>query len=266
MRGFSADWLALREPADRQARSKSLARRLGRWRPPGRALEIVDLGAGLGANPRILAPILGGVQRWLLADNRPSLLDRIPATMVAWAAERGAWEFQTVNVDISRDRPRPGDLVTASALMDLVSAAWFDSLAEACFAGRTALFLALTYDGAITWDPADEFDETVRALVNRHQLGDKGFGPALGPGAFDHMARTLRRLGYAAWDAASPWRLTPSQGALQQALLEGWVEAALEVEPQGSQPLDRWRTRRRHWIAEGVSRLTVGHRDLFAHL
>ena len=43
--------------------------------------------------------------------------------------------------------------------------------------------LSLTYDGRQCWTPGLAGDGCVRALLNSHQAGDKGFGPALGPGA-----------------------------------------------------------------------------------
>ena len=66
MGDFSADWLALREPADRRARSAALVGRLVAWlsgtsHPAGGCagpLRVLDLGCGTGANLQYLAPIL----------------------------------------------------------------------------------------------------------------------------------------------------------------------------------------------------------------
>src|SRR5690606_21627160 len=77
----------------------------------------------------------------------------------------------------------PGTLVTAAAVLDLVSASWLDGLVAACKNARSAIHFALTYDGRTTCSPAEPEDDEVLALFNRHQLGAKSFGPALGPGA-----------------------------------------------------------------------------------
>jgi SAM-dependent methyltransferase len=70
--GFSADWLALREPADRAARDAALARRAGEAAGPEPV--IVDLGCGTGATWRALAPLLPAAARWRFVDARPVLL------------------------------------------------------------------------------------------------------------------------------------------------------------------------------------------------
>src|SRR6185312_14115446 len=64
MSKFSADWLALREPADRAARDRGLARRFAAALPP--RPRIIDLGAGTGATARALAPFVAGT--WILVD------------------------------------------------------------------------------------------------------------------------------------------------------------------------------------------------------
>ena len=69
----SPDWLALREPADAEARSVELAERLARHLPAGR-LEIHDLGGGSGAMGRWLAPRLPEPQHWVVHDRDEDLL------------------------------------------------------------------------------------------------------------------------------------------------------------------------------------------------
>mgnify|MGYP004266202281 CR=1 FL=1 len=78
----------------------------------------------------------------------------------------------------------PGaDLVTASALLDLVTHEWLERLVAACRAGGSGALLALTWDGTMTWDDPDPDDALVAEAVRSHQLRDKGMGPALGPAA-----------------------------------------------------------------------------------
>ncbi len=163
--------------------------------------------------------------------------------------------------------PFPGcDLVTASALLDLVSPAWLARLVALARAHGCALLAALTYDGRIGWDPADPEDQRLQALVNRHQRTDKGFGPALGPEASKKTIALMESAGYRVAAAASDWRLGPGDREIQRALLEGWVDAARAIEPAGKGWLRRWRERRLALIETGRSRLTVGHRDLFGRL
>ena len=73
-------------------------------------------------------------------------------------------------------------LVTASALLDLVSEEWLRSLAARCRESGAALLFALSYDGRIQCSPDEPEDAAIRELVNQHQRTDKGFGRALGSG------------------------------------------------------------------------------------
>ena len=155
-------------------------------------------------------------------------------------------------------------LVTASALLDLVSEPWVASLCAMCRRTGAVVLLALTYNGRISCSPAEPEDEMVRLLVNRHQHGDKGFGPAFGPDAPARAEEHFARLGYDVTRAASDWVLTPDEGLLQQQLLDGWAEAATAIEPGEAPRISEWNARRQAHVAAGRSRIVVGHDDLVA--
>ena len=77
-------------------------------------------------------------------------------------------------------------LVTASALLDLVSSDWIAWLARRCREAGAAALFALNYDGWSRCTPTDSDDEFVLEHFNRHQRSnDKGFGLAAGPDAAD---------------------------------------------------------------------------------
>src|SRR5260221_14723616 len=86
MSGFSADWLALREPADHAARSIDLTRALLGALRRDRPLRVLDLAAGTGSNLRYLAGAAGSERtrptyeppEFLLVDHDPLLLARVP--------------------------------------------------------------------------------------------------------------------------------------------------------------------------------------------
>jgi SAM-dependent methyltransferase len=253
MASFTAGWLGLREPADAAARSEALAAGVA-----GSAGRIVDLASGTGANIRYLAPRLGGAPQWLAVDLDPALL-----AAAVWPA--GA-SVATLQLDLARALDElplaPGDLVTASALLDLVSGPWLQRLAARCAEARAGVLFALTYDGRIECSPAEPGDEPVRELVNRHQRRDTGFGPALGPAAATAAVDAFGALGYDMRVEPSDWDLGPGSAALQEALIDGWVAAAAELAPGESDALQRWGERRRSHVAAGRSRLRVGHRDV----
>lgn len=259
MNRFTAAWLRLREPYDVKARSRRVLEPLVRWSRSRRRIRVLDLGGGTGSNLRFLAPRLDCRQDWTVLDRDDALLARLSAPADVTVA--------TENSDIARGfdwlaRHEP-DLATASALLDLVSAAWLDGLIEGCRAGGLAVHMSLTYDGTVRFDPTDAVDAVVRDGLNRHQARDKGFGPALGPAAATHAADALRRLGYRVFEDRSPWRLGPADRRLQRALIDGWAAAA-DVDPARADGIRGWRERRIAWIAAGRSAIEVGHRDVTA--
>lgn len=270
MSGFSADWLSLRADADARARSARITARTAAWalartRVTGRPLAIVDLGCGTGSNLRFLAPRLPVAQRWLLADHDPDLL--------AIAAHSGARcrrirAVSTVTIDLATeplDRLlADADLVTASALFDLVAPDWAADLVAAMARPGRALLAVLSYDGRMTLSAADPFDAVVRRLVNKHQRTDKGFGPALGPLAADWLCRHARLSGADVTTALSDWRIGAAESELQQALLAGWAEAASAMAPDEADAIAAWHARRLETLRGRGLASIIGHRDVLA--
>jgi SAM-dependent methyltransferase len=258
-----SNWLALREAADTAARSARLARRIASEIDGHAPLRIVDLGAGTGANVRYLANRLPRPQHWLLVDRDRTLLEE------ARGRTHAADLVETRDVDLGvldgLDIFAGRHLVTASALLDLVSETWLRSLAaHTCAAGAAALF-ALTYDGRSSCLPAEPEDEIVRTLFNQHQTrSDKGFGVAAGPDATECAARAFTTAGYQVVVEKSDWILEPSSRDLQRELIEGWAAAAREIAPEQAATIFSWTSRRIAHVDVGRSRITVGHRDLMA--
>ena len=277
MTGFPADWLALREPADRRARSARVLAATRLWADrrttPGCALRVVDLGAGTGANLSYLAPHLAAPQTWTLVDNDPGLL-----ALARYAGRRGRIATMRGNGSlrvraIARDLAvthsltemvRGGQLITASALFDLTSAAWCRRLVRAIARPGVALHAALTYDGRIAIQPADPLDGMIRHLFNGHQHRGKGFGVALGPRAAPVLARVAAASGAIVIGGRSDWLLGCGQTRLIEALLTAWTNAAREMLPEQARNVDAWGMRRRRLMEVGRLRVVVGHLDLLA--
>lgn len=259
MAGFSAEWLALREPADHAARSADLTRRVLDALPRDAPARILDLAAGTGSNYRYLVGAASERTRpthWLLVDHDPALLARVPKTPGV--------ETRCLDLSALDDRTifEGRSLVTASALLDLVSEAWMGALAARCAESGAAVLFALSYDGRISCSPADPGDAAIVALVNEHQRTDKGFGPALGPEATDAAVRRFEAAGYRVQRARSDWTLTPASGDLQRQLIDGWARAAAEIAPSEAARIDAWRGRRLAHLAANRSHIVVGHEDL----
>jgi hypothetical protein len=261
-----SNWLALREPADAAARSAPLTRALIDTLPRRGALGIVDLGTGTGSNVRYLERFaghcVGGADpNWLLVDADPALLAEAQTRQPG--AETRHMNLGTLDAALFAGR----DLVTGSALLDLVSERWLESLAAHCRETGAAALFALTYNGRSLCAPAEPEDEAIRAFMNAHQRrNDKGFGRAAGPDASAIAARCFERHGYSVRRERSDWRLMPDDRELQRQLIEGWAEAALEVAPGESSMIRDWLARRIAHVDAGRSLVTVGHDDLAASL
>ena len=262
MSGFSADWLALREPYDARARNRDVLDSVATAAAAGDAVAVVDLACGIGSTLRAVAPRLPPRQDWRLVDNDLSLLARaagkaIPGIVVT-----------RIPVDLARDLEAaldgPVNLVTASALLDLVSAEWLDRLVIEVAARRLPFYAALNYDGRVSFDPADPLDAAVIAAVNLHQQTDKGFGPALGPGAAEAAIARFQAADYAVVHGRSDWHLSPRDHGIQRDMLAGWAGAAREIGAVSLPDAAAWLTRRRDLLAAGRSTIKVGHVDIFA--
>src|SRR6516162_4888791 len=204
MSSFSADWLALREPYDARARNTEVLAVAAASLEQHQTVQIVDLGCGTGSTMRALSPFLAARQKWRLVDNDPELLAEAKATR---PLERAA--ATAVALDLKQDLEAaldgPIDLVTTSALLDLVSETWLERLAMRVAARSIPFYAALSYDGRIELNPADPFDAAIAAAVNAHQRTDKGFGPALGPAAANFAVTHFQSHGYSLVHGNSDW-------------------------------------------------------------
>ena len=236
---FDASWLALREPADGRARDAGLLQAFREAVPEG--ARVVDLGSGTGSTWRAVEDPTCCYD-WILTDHDEGLLAE---------AERRTGAATRV-VDLARsveEVVEEAAAVTASALIDLVSAAWLERLASAC-SGKV-IYVALNVDGDDEWRPAHYEDGAVEAAFARDMGRDKGFGPALGSRAGEALREILSEQ-WVVQTASSPWQLERGRdAALIEALAVGTARAA------GASA--DWLAARR--AAESVR---IGHVDLLA--
>ena len=132
------------------------------------------------------------------------------------------------------------DLITISALLDLVSEDWLDRFTRHIAARALRVYAALTYDGRIELSPADPLDAAITSAVNAHQRTDKGFGPALGPSAAAVAISKFKALGYSIVHGNSDWMIGTADQEIQNELLAGWASAASEVESLSRAEIDNW--------------------------
>ncbi len=262
MSGFSAEWLKLREPYDLSARNPAVLDAVSTSLAGQPSVTIVDLACGTGSTFRALSPRIAARQDWRLVDNDLSLLARVPPSSPP------SISVITMPVDLNRDLEmifdQPADLVTTSALLDLVSYDWLNRLAVETALRRLPVYAALSYDGRAELAPAHPLDKRIVDAVNRHQRIDKGFGPALGPLAAGAAIAAFERVFYAVTHGLADWEFGPEDRDIQLEVLSGWAAAARAIGDPPQSEIEGWLARRRDWIAEGVSSIRVGHVDLLA--
>jgi SAM-dependent methyltransferase len=261
---FSPEWLALREPADHASINAAVRAALADAVAERPALKIVDLGCGAGSNLRGLSPALPSGQHWTLVDYDPRLLEAARTRLTGFPTDRIA-SIAYRQADFSGGDFEPliegADLVTAAALFDLVSPAVIGNLAAAVARRRQIFSTVLTYDGIAAWLPADPADNGMREAFNRHQHGDKGFGPAAGPDATEALARAFADHGYRIVRGKSPWVLDGSFAELRRDLDRGWAGAVRETGMVPGATIDGWLERR---LADPSAVTIVGHEDILA--
>ncbi|KAB2352579.1 glycosyltransferase [Actinomadura rudentiformis] len=263
--GFSPEWLALREPADAAARATQpldvlpslddLPEKGARW-------VIRDLGCGTGSMGRWLAGRLTGPQHWILHDRDPELLRHAVGGMPDQAGDGSPVTVETREGDLSDLRAADlagTSLVTASALLDVLTPAGMTALVEAIVAARCPALLTLSVIGMVELSPADPLDGVIEAAFNDHQRRSGLLGPAAAAAATE--AFELR--GAKVRSYPSPWLLgQPDQAALTAEWLRGWVGAACEQRPDLKPQAGYYLRRRLDTCAQGELRVAVHHTDL----
>jgi hypothetical protein len=263
MSGFSAEWLALRESHDLRARNPAVLDAVATLFKSRGAANVVDLACGAGSTVRALSSHLPALQHWHLVDNDQRLL-----TLACSGKFAGDVRLNAVPLDLSGNFEvvfdGTIDLITASALLDLVSETWLDRFARNIAARKLPVYAALTYDGRIELSPADPLDTAIASAVNAHQRTDKGFGPALGPSAGAAAISMFEALGYSVVHGSSDWLIGTADQEIQLELLAGWANAAREVGALPHYDIDNWLTRRKDDVGARASTMRVGHVDFFA--
>jgi len=261
----STEWLDLRERADAASRSGELVDELRRHLPARGVLVIHDLACGTGAMGRWLAPLLPGPQHWVVHDRDADLLEVAAVDVPAPAADGSRVAVEARRADITRldpDELAGATLVTASALLDILTEDELAGLAGLCAGVGCPVLLALSVTGRVRLAPADPLDARVAAAFGAHQRRVTRSGRLLGPDAVPAAVSELRRLGTDVIVRPSPWRLGPDQVDLAAEWLTGWVGAACEQEPGLAPEAAAYAERRLAEARAGELAVTVDHADL----
>ena len=127
MSQFSAEWLSLREPYDTAARNRVVLEAVTNAFREQAAIAILDLASGTGSTLRALQGCLPARQQWRLVDKDADLL--VQAAALARSPQTTvATEIRDLVHELIIFPGNSFDVVTVSALLDLVSSEWLDRL------------------------------------------------------------------------------------------------------------------------------------------
>jgi hypothetical protein len=261
----STGWLALREPADAAARAGDLAEVLAQGLPAADRWVIHDLGGGTGSMGRWLAPRLPGPQRWIVHDRDPDLLEVAAAERPGPGFDGAAVTVESRVSDITRLHPDDlagASLITASALLDMLTGKELAGLVAVCAGAACPVLLTLSVVGRVSLTPEDPLDAVMAAAFNDHQRRATERGRLLGPGAVAFAADEFGRLGCEVVVRPSPWRLGVPEADLAAEWFTGWVGAACEQRPELAAQTAGYTRRRLQQFGASQFTVIVEHADL----
>lgn len=262
----SSDWLALREAEDARARSGDLARNVRALLPVG-PITVHDLGSGTGSMMRWLAPQLPGPQTWVLHDwnarltahardpEPPRDLSGSPVsirTRLGELAELAAGDLAGAS------------LVTASALLDVLTSREAHAIVTACVAVGAPTLLSLSVVGEVELRPRDPHDLLVESAFNAHQRREVHGRRLLGRYGAPIVRGLFAEAGWKVRTARTSWRLDDRDPRLLAEWFDGWVDAAEEQSPALREHGAAYRELRRAQADRGELSVVVYHLDLLA--
>lgn len=150
-------------------------------------------------------------------------------------------------------------LVTCSALLDVLTTEQIEAVCRAVIDKRVAVFFSLTVTGELRLSPTDTRDQLLLAAFNDHQRRAGGAGPE----ATTLTVNLLRAAEFAVTTQETPWRLTAESGlAFVDQMLAERLAAAVAQDPALAASAAAWLELRRAQLAAGLLQIELDHRDI----
>ena len=215
---------------------------------------------------RWMAPRLPGPQMWVLHDGDPGILEHLDPGPIVDASGNPITVQTRVEqlADLRVDAFAGASLVTASALLDVLTRDEVSAIVDACVAADTPALFSLSVTGRVSLAPADDFDDELEAAFNDHQRRTVDGRRLLGPDAIAVVADMFAAAGWHMTTTGTPWRLGPERSGLIGEWLDGWLDAAVEQRPELGDRVAEFRQRRRAQVLDDGLRVVVHHEDLLA--
>ena len=152
-------------------------------------------------------------------------------------------------------------VVTASAVVDLLSRDMLDKLLRTLHQHQLAFYPTLNYQ-SMRYLPAEPRDEAMIEAYERHMQREQDFGRALGPSCtatLQQLAQKIYR--QSPLQGPSPWELRPTDVAMHRHMLAFMEKSITEIAPK----LDvaGWADHKRQLLKAQELHLHVDHSDVF---
>ena len=194
--GFDPSWLALREPADRAARAERWSSCCGPRSGPGGRCRCTIWAAAPDRCRAGWRPGCPDHSTGCCTTTIPACSPRPSAGCAGLVDAAGhPVRIETRTTDLARLRPADltgAHLVTASALLDLLTADELDALAEVCAAARCPALLTLSVAGPGRAGSAGPAGRRRHRRVQRAPATHRGRSPAARPGRARGGGRGVR--------------------------------------------------------------------------
>ncbi len=262
----SSEWLDLREPADAAARSRDLVEHVRQQLPATGRLVIHDLACGSGSMGRWLAPLLPGRSSGSCTTATRTCWRSPPRTLRARPPAGPPSSSRRGCSDITRlcpDDLAGATLITASALLDLMTGDELAGLVDLCAAVACPVLLTLSVDRTRRAGTGRSARLVRGRRIRRPPASHDGGRPPARPGCRCGRRRALPPAGGRCRRSAQPLaarrRRRRSGGGVAHRMARCRLRAGRPTWPPGS---DAYARRRLAQARAGQLAVTVDHADL----
>lgn len=282
----SVEWLETRYPFDARARSHTLETLALDSFQNKSAVNIVDVGAGTGANTRYYQKLLPNLQKWTLIESNSAFSNQWKGSFMEWC-NQNRLSYRDENVDeivlhntmqsltvcwrsgsaldlAKLTIPDKVDLVVANALFDLFSVHQFENFASTLAEYKIPLLTTLNYQSML-FIPADPLDRKYIQLYESHMQRPRPEGNAMGSNCSQHAGRIMNELGASVYREKSTWDIRNQDRQMLTYLLNFMQTSIVELltSPKDVQQLDEWINSKQKEMEADKLRLVIEHSDMF---
>ncbi len=280
-------WLSHRFACDATARNKAVERKFLEFFDHKALLNIVDAGAGTGANFRYYFDHIRQHQHWTFIEKNAQLTAKTEECLAQFARQQG-YEFEqkdnlmhlkagtkqaSIKVihgsidDIEQlVSLQDTDVVTANAVFHLLSYEQFQHLVHKLNQTYVCLLSTLNYY-EVSLLPFSQDNARFIQWYHMYMKRPQPFGIAMGPNCCEEMIDLLHHQGMVIVQESSQWHITRNNAVMHHFLLSFIEDAirSLNLAACEKKAFEQWMDERKKLCQERKLEIYVDHNDIFAY-